>query len=622
MQILDLIGIFALAVSGSLMAIGRDYDVVGIAILAVVTALGGGIVRDLMLGDTPPLAFTRWQYLVVALAAAAVTSVAHPWLGRSGKSLLVFDAAGLGLFCVAGTQKALDQGVLPVAAALLGVTTAVGGGVLRDVLAREIPALFRADSELYAVPALAGALVVGIASTFDASSPALGAGVAAAIFLVRVLALLRHWRGPRARGRRPSGGPSPPTADLKRWLPRRSLKVRPADRRSSDTLPPLFDEERAAHARNRTGYWWGRRARFHAFSLRCHNVLAQAMRSRCTKSFVVRPPGRGAHSANARCAPGVVGDWPLEGGGAVGGRPTVATLELARTPGHLIRRAQRVHNVLWLERVGAEPTGPQFAVLSSVARRPGSDQKTLGALASLDKSTTTDVVGRLTRHGWLTTAPDEDDRRRKVLHLSRPARAALHALTRSAMQVQEALLAPIAETDREWFLRALSALAYEGDAPTSARDAGGLGLELSRTPGHLIRRAQQAYTARWTRTFAGRLTGPQYAVLCAVAQHQPIDQLRLGEAASLDKSSTAEVVERLAAQELLSVVADANDRRRKALRLSERAVAELPAMTEAAGEVQAQLLELLAPDERARFLDLLAAVAYQLPNTAVADPGA
>ncbi|MGY1838172.1 MULTISPECIES: trimeric intracellular cation channel family protein [unclassified Modestobacter] len=202
MQVLDLIGVFAFAVSGALMAIGRDHDVVGIAILAVVTALGGGIIRDLVLGDTPPPAFTRWQYLVVALAAAGVTSVAHPWLGRLSRHLLVFDAAGLGLFCVAGTEKALDHGLAPVAAALLGVTTAVGGGVLRDVLARETPALFRADSELYAVPAVVGALVVGIASTFAAYSPAVGAGVAAAIFVVRVLALLRHWRGPRAR----SGG--------------------------------------------------------------------------------------------------------------------------------------------------------------------------------------------------------------------------------------------------------------------------------------------------------------------------------------------------------------------------------------------------------------------------------
>ena len=210
MAALDLIGVFAFAVSGALMAIDRDFDVVGIVILAVVTALGGGIIRDLVLGDTPPPAFTTWYFLVVALAAAALTTVAHPWLGRLSRPLLVFDAAGLGFFCVAGTEKALDHGLAPVSAALLGVTTAAGGGVLRDVLARETPALFRADSELYAVPALVGALAVGVAHTLEADSPALAAGIAAAVSVVRGLALLRHWRGPRAlRGRSPVDGPPP-----------------------------------------------------------------------------------------------------------------------------------------------------------------------------------------------------------------------------------------------------------------------------------------------------------------------------------------------------------------------------------------------------------------------------
>jgi len=78
---------------------------------------------------------------------------------------------GIGLSCLAGTAKALDQGLAPVAAACLGDTTAAGGGVLRDVIGREIPALVRAESELHAVPALAGALALGIASTLDASSP-------------------------------------------------------------------------------------------------------------------------------------------------------------------------------------------------------------------------------------------------------------------------------------------------------------------------------------------------------------------------------------------------------------------------------------------------------------------
>ena len=195
---LDLTGIFAFGISGALMAIRRDFDVVGIAILAVITALGGGILRDLVLGHTPPPAFTQWEYLVVPLAAAAVTFVAHPELERSMRTLLVFDAAGLGLFCVAGTVKALEHGLAPVAAATLGVTTAVGGGVLRDVIARETPTLFGPDSELYALPAVAGALVVAITWELGAYKPMLGALAAAAIFGIRGLALRHHWRGPRA----------------------------------------------------------------------------------------------------------------------------------------------------------------------------------------------------------------------------------------------------------------------------------------------------------------------------------------------------------------------------------------------------------------------------------------
>lgn len=199
MIVLELTGIFAFALSGALMAIRRDLDVVGIAILAVTTALGGGLVRDLVLGDTPPPAVTRWEYLLLPLVAAAVAFVAHPQLGRATRVLLLFDAAGLGLFCVTGTAKALEHGLGPLAAAVLGVVTAVGGGVLRDVIAREVPVLVRPDSELYAVPAFVGALAVAVAWELGADSALVGAVAAVAIFALRCLAMHRHWHGPRAR---------------------------------------------------------------------------------------------------------------------------------------------------------------------------------------------------------------------------------------------------------------------------------------------------------------------------------------------------------------------------------------------------------------------------------------
>lgn len=196
---LDLIGIATFAISGALLAIQRDFDIVGIAILAVATALGGGILRDLMLGATPPAAFTHWEYLAIPLAAAALALVAHHQLEHLSRPLLLFDAAGLGLFTVAGTVKALEHGLAPLAAATLGVTTAAGGGVLRDIIARETPALVRPDSELYALAALVGALLIATTWHLNAYTPPLGTLTAAAIFTTRYLALTHHWHGPRVQ---------------------------------------------------------------------------------------------------------------------------------------------------------------------------------------------------------------------------------------------------------------------------------------------------------------------------------------------------------------------------------------------------------------------------------------
>ena len=196
---LDLIGIFAFAVSGALLAIRRDFDVVGIAILSMITALGGGLLRDLVLGDTPPPAFTQWEYLAVPLAASAVAFVAHPELERltqpcsssmrQARALCCWDSPG------ARARPAVDRRRLPRRC---------------DGRWRRGPArchrtrhpLVRPDSELYAVPAVGGALGIVIAWELDAYDAALGAAIAVAIFAVRGLALRRHWHGSRAWQRR------------------------------------------------------------------------------------------------------------------------------------------------------------------------------------------------------------------------------------------------------------------------------------------------------------------------------------------------------------------------------------------------------------------------------------
>ncbi|BDH07644.1 MULTISPECIES: trimeric intracellular cation channel family protein [Streptomyces] len=199
---LDVIGIFVFAISGALLAVRKNFDVFGMAVLAEVTALGGGLIRDLIIGAVPPAAFTDLGFFVTPLLATVVVFFLHPHVERIQAAVLVFDAAGLGLFCVTGTTKAYSHGLGLTASATLGLATAVGGGVLRDVLANEVPSLLRWDRDLYAVPAIVGATMVVLCIRFDALT-SLTSGIAAAVaFLLRLLAMKFHWRAPRAWNRR------------------------------------------------------------------------------------------------------------------------------------------------------------------------------------------------------------------------------------------------------------------------------------------------------------------------------------------------------------------------------------------------------------------------------------
>ncbi|MFJ6850084.1 trimeric intracellular cation channel family protein [Streptomyces sp. NPDC091271] len=199
---LDIVGIFVFAISGALLAVRKNFDVFGIAVLAEVTALGGGIFRDVMIGALPPAAFTDLGYFVTPLLAAALVFFLHPHVERIQVGVNVFDAAGLGLFCVAGTVKAYEYGLGLTSSAALGLATAVGGGVLRDVLANEVPSLLRWDRDLYAVPAIVGAVMVVLCIRFDALNGYTSGAAAITAFLLRLLAMRFHWRAPRAYNRR------------------------------------------------------------------------------------------------------------------------------------------------------------------------------------------------------------------------------------------------------------------------------------------------------------------------------------------------------------------------------------------------------------------------------------
>ncbi|MFI0814217.1 trimeric intracellular cation channel family protein [Streptomyces sp. NPDC021098] len=198
----EVVGIFVFAISGALLAVRKNFDVFGMAVLAEATALGGGVFRDLVIGAVPPAAFTDLGYFFTPLAATVIVFFLHPQVERITRAVGVFDAAGLGLFCVEGTVKAHQHGLGLTSSVTLGMATAVGGGVLRDVLAHEVPSLLRWDRDLYAVPAIVGASIAALLIHFDALSGATSALAAVVAFVVRLMAMRYGWRAPRAWNRR------------------------------------------------------------------------------------------------------------------------------------------------------------------------------------------------------------------------------------------------------------------------------------------------------------------------------------------------------------------------------------------------------------------------------------
>ena len=196
--VLDLLGAFFFAISGCLLAVRRDFDIVGSLLLGALTGLGGGVVRDLIIG-VAPTAFVHPVYLVPPAAAALLVYFLVHRVERFLSMLLVFDAGGLALFCITGTVKALVAGMNPVTAVLLGVTTGVGGGLLRDVVANQEPQLFN-PRDIYAGPALLGSTLITALWYLGLFNTVSGLWVAAMVFTLRVLSLRYRWRIPRAAG--------------------------------------------------------------------------------------------------------------------------------------------------------------------------------------------------------------------------------------------------------------------------------------------------------------------------------------------------------------------------------------------------------------------------------------
>lgn len=195
--ILDLLGVFFFAVSGCLLAARKGFDLVGSVLLGSMVGLGGGVIRDIILNTGPPAAFTNQIYLLPPVAAAALVYFTLKSVNRSGRLLFIFDAGGLALFCVTGTLKALESGMNPVASILLGVTTAVGGGILRDITANDVPKVFD-PKDLYAIPAFVGAGLTTAMWHLGWLGLTTGTLVAVVVFTLRMLSLRYGWHAPLA----------------------------------------------------------------------------------------------------------------------------------------------------------------------------------------------------------------------------------------------------------------------------------------------------------------------------------------------------------------------------------------------------------------------------------------
>lgn len=191
---LDLAGTFAFAISGAVAAKQRKLDLFGIVAIAFTVACGGGIIRDVCIGAIPPTGLTDWRYLMVSIVAALAIIWLDEWVERLNHPVLLFDAIGLSFFAVAGARKALAYGHNAEVAVLLGMVTAVGGGILRDVLLNRIPVVL--EKEIYASAALVGALIVVLGMRLGFSGDLVSLVAIFACFGLRFLALRYHWNLP------------------------------------------------------------------------------------------------------------------------------------------------------------------------------------------------------------------------------------------------------------------------------------------------------------------------------------------------------------------------------------------------------------------------------------------
>ncbi|MDD2556784.1 MAG: trimeric intracellular cation channel family protein [Desulfuromonadaceae bacterium] len=193
----DLLGTAAFAASGAWAGIRRQMDLLGVLVLGVVTAIGGGTLRDILLGDTPPFCLQNDTYLYLSIAVAVVVFVFHHRFEQVVYPLLYLDAIGLGTFVVIGTQKAINFGASFIVAVAMGVMTATAGGVIRDMLSSRVPLILR--REIYASPCIAGGALLYACHMLEVNFAISALAAATLVVVVRILAIRNNWELPRAK---------------------------------------------------------------------------------------------------------------------------------------------------------------------------------------------------------------------------------------------------------------------------------------------------------------------------------------------------------------------------------------------------------------------------------------
>jgi len=197
LYLFDLLGTFAFAISGAVAGVRKNFDLYGIIVLALVTAVGGGTIRDVLVGRIPPFIFKDINYFLISIAAALITFFFHKYVEKTYKLLLIMDAIGLGVFTVIGISVGLQYNIGYFGAVVMGVMTGTFGGMIRDVLQKEVPLVLQ--KEIYASACIIGGIIFVVFDILKIDNVLNVVISGVAVFLIRFVAIQKNWHLPKAK---------------------------------------------------------------------------------------------------------------------------------------------------------------------------------------------------------------------------------------------------------------------------------------------------------------------------------------------------------------------------------------------------------------------------------------